>query len=330
MRHLSVLGLNALAPCLATFAVLLSVAAPPAAAQEGHPVSGRVVDAEQGGTLPGVNIVIKGTRIGTTTRLNGTFSLRTSSPNDTLAISYIGYERTEIPIDGRGNIEITLERAAIALDAVVVTVPYGEQTVATITGSVSSISGDALDRIPTTNLSQSLQGTVAGLIGVNTSGRPGRDNSNLLIRGMSTLNNNSPLIVIDGVPDRQGGLERLNPADIESVSVLKDASAAIYGSRAANGVILITTKKGRPGETRVSVNVERGWARPAVLPEMADAATYMQMLNEIDVSRGNPARYSAEKIQCHATQADPWECPNTDWYDEGLKNFAREITASAS
>jgi TonB-linked SusC/RagA family outer membrane protein len=315
---------------LTTFAVLPSLAASPAAAQEGHLVSGRVVDAEDRGTLPGVNIVIKGTQIGTATRMNGTFSLRAPSPNDTLAISYIGYERTEIPIEGRDNIVIALERGIVTLDAVVVTVPYGEQTVATITGSVSSISGETLDRIPTTNLTQSLQGTVPGLIGVNESGRPGRDNSTLLIRGMSTLNNNEPLVVIDGVPERQGGLARLNPADIQDISVLKDASAAIYGSRAANGVILVTTKQGRVGEPRVSLNVERGWARPAVIPEMADAATYMQMLNEIDVFRGNPSRYSAEDIECHRTEADPWECPNTDWYDEGFKDFAQEITAYAS
>jgi TonB-linked SusC/RagA family outer membrane protein len=256
--------------------------------------------------------------------------LRARSPNDTLAISYIGYERTEIPIDGRGSIEIALQRRIMTLEAVVVTVPYGEQTVATTTGSVSSISGEALDRIPTTNLSQSLQGTVPGLIGVNPSGRPGRDNSNLLIRGMSTLNDNSPLIVIDGIPERQGGLARLNPADIQSISVLKDASAAIYGSRAANGVILVTSKQGRAGAPRVSFDVETGWARPAVVPKMADAATYMQMLNEIDDSRGDPPRYSAAKIECHRTEADPWECPNTNWYDEGLKNFAPEVTTHAS
>jgi TonB-linked SusC/RagA family outer membrane protein len=202
--------------------------------------------------------------------------------------------------------------------------------VATITGSVSSISGEALERIPTTNLSQSLQGTVPGLIGVTPSGRPGRDNATLLIRGRSTLNNSDPLIVIDGIPERQGGLARLSPGDIASISVLKDASAAIYGSRAANGVILVTTKQARSGEPRVSLNVERAWARPAVLPEMADAVTYMRMLNEIDVSRGNPPRFSADSIECHRTERDPWGCPNTDWYEEGLKDFAQEITAHAS
>ncbi len=310
----------------AALLVLSFLWAAPADAQ--HQVSGRVTDADDGGTLPGVNVVIKGTQIGAATRSNGEYNLRAPSPNDTLVLSFVGYEYTEIPIEGRSDIDIALERAITSLEEVVVSVPYGTQTVATITGSVSQVSGEVLDLIPTTNLSQTLQGTVPGLIGVTSSGRPGRDNSTLLIRGISTLNNNSPLVVIDGIPGRQGGLERLNPADIESISVLKDASAAIYGSRAANGVILVTTKQGRAGDTRVSFNIERGWATPAIVPEMADAPTYMQMLNEIDVSRGNPERYSAEEIENYRRGADPWLYPNTDWFDVGLKDFARELTAN--
>lgn len=304
------------------------IGALPAYAQ--HDVAGRVVDAEDGGTLPGVNIVVKGTQIGTATRVNGEFNLRVPNANDTLVVSFVGYQQTEVAIAGRNQIDIPLERAITSLEEVVVSVPFGEQTVATITGSVSQVTGEVLDLIPTSNLSQTLQGTVPGLIGVTSSGRPGRDNSTLLIRGISTLNNNAPLIVIDGIPGRQGGLERLNPADIASVTVLKDASAAIYGSRAANGVILVTTKKGRAGQTRWDINVERGWAQPAIVPEMADAATYMTMLNEIDVSRGNPPRYTQEEIENHRRGADPWLYPNTDWYDVAMKDFAREIMANAS
>src|SRR5690606_10662917 len=237
-------------------------------------------------------------------------NLRVPNANDTLVVSFVGYQQTEVAIAGRNQIDIPLERAITSLEEVVVSVPFGEQTVATITGSVSQVTGEVLDLIPTSNLSKTLQGTVPGLIGVTSSGRPGRDNSTLLIRGISTLNNNAPLIVIDGIPGRQGGLERLNPADIASVTVLKDASAAIYGSRAANGVILVTTKKGRAGQTRWDINVERGWAQPAIVPEMADAATYMTMLNEIDVSRGNPPRYTQEEIENHRRGADPWLYPN--------------------
>ena len=256
---------------LAAFFIAVGLAASPASAQ--HVVTGEVTDSDDGSSLPGVNIIVKGTTIGTATRMNGEFIIEAPSPNDTLLISFIGYVVEEVAIDGRSQINIPLQRNVMSLDEVIVSVPYGTQTVATTTGSVSQISGESLQQIPTTNLTQSLQGTVAGLIGVTGNGSPGRDNSNLLIRGVSTLGDNSPLIVIDGIPGRQGGLARLNPSDIESVSVLKDASAAIYGSRAANGVILVRTKQGQPGKARVSVNVERSYATPAVIPEMADSPT---------------------------------------------------------
>ena len=310
--------------------MLFALWATPVVAQE-HQISGRVTDAEEGITLPGVNVIVKGDPIGTTTRSNGTYNLRVPSPTDTLVFSFVGYEEQEIPIAGETSVDVALESAVTALEEVVVSVAYGEQTVATTTGSVSQISGEALDEIPTTNLSQTLQGTVPGLIGVTPTGAPGRDNSNLIIRGTGTLGDNSPLIVIDGVPGRQGGLARLNPADIANISVLKDASAAIYGSRAANGVILVRTKRGRPGETRVSFNVERSLAQPAVLPEMADAPTYMQMLNEVDVSRGNEPRFSQEQIQAHSGDlSGRWDVHNTDWYGAALRDFSQEIVANAA
>jgi TonB-dependent SusC/RagA subfamily outer membrane receptor len=176
-----------------------------------------------------------------------------------------------------------------------------------------------------------LQGTIPGVIGVTSRGRPGFDNSELLLRGASTLNNNSPLVVIDGVPGRQGGLARLRPSDIESVSVLKDASAAIYGSRAANGVILVQTTEGRVGEPRIDVNVDRSFAQPTVVPSTTDSPTYMQMLNEVDQYHGNPPRFSQEEIEEHRNcPEDSYTCFNTDWYDAALKNFSQETTASAS
>lgn len=301
----------------------------PANAQ--HMVTGKVTDADDGSSLPGVNIVVKGTNIGTATRLNGEFTLQAPSANDTLLVSFVGYVLDEIAINGQTQINIPLQRSVTSLDEVIVSVPYGTQTVATTTGSISQISGQTLEQLPSTNLTQSLQGTVAGLIGVTDSGQPGQDDSNLLIRGLSTLGDNSPLIVIDGIPDRQGGISRINPSDIESVTVLKDASAAIYGSRAANGVILVRTRQGSPGKARVSVNVDRSYATPATIPEMADATTYMTMLNEIDVSRGNPERYTQAQIE--ATQGDiagRYDVFNTDWYGVGLKDFSREVRANAS
>jgi TonB-linked SusC/RagA family outer membrane protein len=306
-----------------------SLWAAPALAQ--HEVTGVVTDVEEGSTLPGVNIVVQGTQIGTISRSDGSFTIEAPSDEGTLVFSFVGYQEQEVPIEGREEINVELEPAVTALEEVVVEVGYGQQAVETITGSVSQASGEDLDIIPTTNLTQSLQGTIPGLIGVNSSGRPGHDDSDLLIRGSSTLNDNSPLVVIDGVPGRQGGLARLNPSDIESVSVLKDASAAIYGSRAANGVILVTTKRGAAGDAQININIERSYSQPTVVPEMIDSPTYMQMLNEVDQYAGNPSRYSQEEIEQHRNCPEgSFECFNTDWYETALRDFSRELTANAS
>jgi len=306
----------------------------PASAQ--HTVTGEVVDAEEGTTLPGVNIVVQGTQTGTTTRSDGSFTIEAPSEDATLVFSFVGYQQQQVAIEGRSEITVQLQPAVTAMEEVVVNVGYQQQTIETTTGSVSQVSGEDLDIQPTTNLTQNLQGSIPGLIGVNPSGRPGRDNSNLLIRGASTLNNNSPLVVIDGVPGRQGGLARLDPADIQSVSVLKDASAAIYGSRAANGVILVETKEGRAGETQINVNVEQSYAQPTVVPEMADALTYMQMMNEQAGYRNVEPFFSEDDISQtrqlmeSGEIAGSYEYHNTDWYGEALQNFTQETTASAS
>lgn len=337
-RHFPLRGVNPSIPgegnringaLLVALLFLIGLGTTPALAQ--HQVSGRVVDSDDGSSLPGVNIIIKGTNIGTATRSNGDFNINAPSPNDTLLLSFVGYEQLEVAIEGRSQITIGLERGITSLDEVIVSVPFGTQTIATTTGSISQISGEALQAMPMPNLTQALQGTVTGLIGVTTSGSPGRDDVNLLIRGISTLGDNSPLIVIDGIPGRQGGLSRINPADVESVTVLKDASAAIYGSRAANGVILVRTRRGTVGKPQLAMNFERTMAAPAVIPDMADAPTYMQMLNEIDVSRGNPARFSAEQIQAHSGNIDgSWNTFNTDWYDVSMKSHADAYSATTS
>lgn len=301
----------------------------PASAQ--HQVTGTVTDASDGTTLPGVNIVVKGTQEGTTTRSDGGYSIEVPSPTDTLVYSFVGYQELEIPIDSRSEVNVTLEAAVTALQEVVVNVGYQEQTVATTTGSFSQISGEDLDLDPAVNLSNSLKGEITGVFGVNSGGRPGEQGSNLLIRGASTLNDNSPLVVIDGVPDRSGGFENLNPSDIQNVTVLKDASAAIYGSRAANGVILIETKRGRAGETEVNIGYEQSYHRPTVIPDMADASTWMTMVNELNEYRGNEPVYSQETIEEHRNcPPDSWTCHDTDWYDAALKDFSAQNVANAS
>jgi TonB-dependent starch-binding outer membrane protein SusC len=292
-------------------------------------VTGTVVDAGTGETMPGVNIVVMGTDTGTATDLDGNFSLNVPSLQETLVFTFIGYQRQEIPIDGRTELNVELEMQIFGTEELVV-VGYGARARETLTGSVTSISGERLEQAPVTNISNSLAGQLPGIVTVNTSGEPGADGAMIRIRGEHTLGDNAPLVVIDGVPNRSGGLERLNPRDIENISVLKDASAAIYGAQAANGVILITTKRGQAGATQFNLDFNQGFNQPTRVPEMADAATYLEMLNEIAIYRGNNPPYSQERIENHRQGTDPWLYPDTDWFAETLKPTSYQTRADMS
>lgn len=295
-------------------------------------VTGTVTDANTGETLPSVNIIVVGTEIGTTTDIDGNYSITIPGPDESLRFSFIGFEPMTVPVEGRTVIDIEMQTEQVMGQEVVVT-GYGTvRERETISGSVSAVGGERLEAVPTSNLSNTLAGRVSGVSGVNTAGEPGFDGSTIRIRGNATLGENDPLIVIDGIPARQGGLERINPDDVENVSILKDASAAIYGSRAANGVILITTKRGRTGAPEVSINVNQGVNQPAVIPNMANSATYLTMLNEIDMYRGDSPRRSEEEIERYRNieDQDPWVYHDTDWFDEGLKRFSNETEASIS
>ncbi|WP_341227459.1 TonB-dependent receptor [uncultured Arcticibacterium sp.] len=288
-------------------------------------VSGTVLD-ETGETLPGVSVLIKSTTTGTITDMDGKFQLNTSGiESPILTFSYIGYKAKEIVLNGQTQLEVSLESDLQTLSEVVV-VGYGEQKKATLTGSVSQIEGKALESSPQPNLSNSLAGRFSGIIANNRSGEPGYDGSSFTIRGLATTGNNDVLVVVDGVPGQIGGLERLSPNDIESVSILKDASAAIYGSRAANGVILVTTKRGKSGKPTVSYNFNQGFSSPTRLPDMADAAIYGQIRNEIAYYNNNANGlnqvYSESEIANFANGSDPVNYPNTDWAAATLKNVA--------
>ncbi|WP_420870132.1 SusC/RagA family TonB-linked outer membrane protein [Catalinimonas alkaloidigena] len=309
-------------------------------------ISGKVTDAEDGSGLPGVNILAKGTTIGTITDVEGNYNLSVPDETTTLIYSSVGYEAQEVEIGGRTTINVSLAADVQSLSEVVV-VGYGEQKKVTVTGSVAAVEGRELTKSPTVNLSNSLAGRIPGVFAVNRSGEPGYDGSAIRIRGTNTLGNNNALVVVDGIPDRAGGLERINPADIESVSVLKDASAAIYGARAANGVILITTKRGKSGKPQLSYSFNQGWAQPTRVPDLADAAQFAEMRNELEIfnlpveeweaaqaafdsegvyTRNDgselPATYTPEDIELFRNGNDPWGHPNTNWYDETLKNWS--------
>jgi TonB-linked SusC/RagA family outer membrane protein len=276
--------------------------------------------------LPGVSIVEKGTTNGTTTSADGKFKIEVQDEKSILVFSYIGYITEEVVVGNQTNIQFSLVDDMQSLGEVVV-VGYGEKKKETLTGSVANISGKEIVKSPTPNVASSLAGRLPGLIVNQTSGEPGQDDPNILIRGASSFVNgaNSPLIIIDGVPRSYMG--RLNPQDIESISVLKDASAAIYGARAANGVILITTRKGAKGKPVFDFSFNQGYTQPTKVPKVLDAATFAEVFNEAEWYRaGRPANwtpfYSDEAIQKFRDGSDPVLYPNTNWVKEVYKPYA--------
>jgi len=309
-------------------------------------VRGTVKDVSTGQPLAGVTVSIKGTNQATTTDDQGNYSLEGVPGSATLVFTSVGLEKKEVPVSNQTTINVDLTATSDNIDEVVV-VGYGTQKKATVTGAVTAVKGEELKKSPTVNLSNTIAGRVAGVTAVNRSGEPGGDGSGIRIRGTNTLGDSSPLIVIDGVPARAGGFERLNPADIENISVLKDASAAIYGARAANGVVLVTTKRGKTGKPTLSYTFNQGYSQPTVIPKLADASQYAEMRNELEIfklpveewkaaldafnSSGSytkangdvlNAPFTQEDIQKFADGSDPWGHPNTDWYKETLKNWS--------
>lgn len=289
------------------------------------PITGKITTTTGEG-LPGVTIVQKAggssattspvPQRGTTSDVNGNFTFAVSDRSAVLVISYVGFITQQIPVGSQTSFTIQLKEDAQALSEVVV-VGYGTQKRSTLTGAVAEVSGRDLVQSPQPNLANSLVGRTPGLIALNRSGEPGRDGSQFFIRGRSTLGDPNPLIVVDGVANRLGGLDRLDPNEVESVSILKDASASIYGAQAANGVILVTTRRGQKGKPRITYNFNQGFSAPTRLPRMADAATYAQILNEIQYysnpTNGLNQKYSPEEIQKFANGSDPINYPNTNW-----------------
>ncbi|MEO2064771.1 MAG: TonB-dependent receptor [Christiangramia sp.] len=307
------------------FSVLLMLISSVGFSQE-QQITGTVKD-DTGLPLPGATVVVKGTDKGTTTDMDGNFSIGVENPaNQTLVISFISFTTQEIPIGDQTNFEITLESDQESLNEVVV-VGYGGKKRATLTGSISEVEGESLAESPQPNLSNSFAGRMSGIITTNRAGEPGYDDSSILIRGLATTGNNDVLVVVDGVPGQIGGLSRLSPEEIESVTVLKDASAAIYGSRAANGVILITTKRGRNNsKPQISYKFDIGFSSPTRLPDMADAETYAKIRNEIayynNPDEGLNQVYDANEIDLFRNGSDPINYPNTNWADATLQNVA--------
>ncbi|WP_373830536.1 SusC/RagA family TonB-linked outer membrane protein [Bacteroides heparinolyticus] len=257
-------------------------------------VTGSVTDKNNQEPIIGASVLVEGTTNGTITNADGEFTLSGVPSGGTIVVSYIGYTTQRIAVNGKTRLTIALAEDTEMLDEVVV-VGYGVQKKVNLTGSVSAVKGDALERRPVADATQSLQGLVPGLMVSNSgTGRPGSSGT-LTLRGQGNLDNTAnPYILVDGV---EMNLSDVNPNDIESISVLKDAAAsAIYGARAAYGVILVTTKKGEDGKARINYQGTVGWSAPTVLPDMVDSYSFAKYWNDGCTNAGSPRLYSEEKM----------------------------------
>ncbi len=295
-------------------------------------VTGMVTEASTGEPLPGVNVLVEGTTMGVITADDGKYSIDIPANATALVFSYIGYVTEKVALVGQTTIDIKLVQDIQNLEEIVV-VGYGTQKRANVVGAVASVDGNKLQSIPAVNVSNAISGLIPGATIVQQTGEPGQMTPRIMIRGRSTLNSDNldsrmsndsryvpqPLIVIDGVPGRS--MDEIDPVDVESLSVLKDASAAIYGAQAANGVILIKTKSGKEGKPRLNYQFYQGFMTPTLLPEVTDAAEYATMLSEYQVAQGKARRYNDADIELFRNGKDPWEHPNTDWYGDLIKKW---------
>ncbi len=286
-------------------------------------ITGTITD-KSGAPIPGANVVVTGTTQGTMTDIGGKYTIEVPTGSKSLTFSFTGMAPQEVNIGTLSQINVTLSESTVGLDEVVV-VGYGTQRKVTVTGSVVSAKGDDLKQAPVSSITNSLVGRLPGLIAMNVSGEPGFDDAMLLIRGNNTLGNNNPLVVVDGVADRAGGFSHIDASDIESVTILKDASAAIYGSRAANGVILVTTKRGQEGKSNITYSAEYGLESPTVLPRMLSSADYATVENEIAAGT-----WTAAEIQKFRDGSDPLHYPNISPIKEALKKYSLETKHNLS
>ncbi len=270
-------------------------------------ITGTITD-KNGTPLPGTNILVKGTTNGTQTDFDGNFSIEVADENATLVISYLGFKTAEIAVNGQTTLSITMEEDAAGLDEVVV-VGYGTTAKKDVTGAISSVKGDDFKNVPVESIDKAIQGRLAGVQVVRNGGAPGGSTS-IRIRGAGTVNNSEPLYIIDGVPTT--GINGINPNDISSIEVLKDASAsAIYGTRAANGVVIVTTKKGIKGKLNVTIDAYTGVSNVGKTLDVLDAPTLAEIKRE---------RFANDGIPVNAIWEDPqYQTQRTNWQDELFK-----------
>lgn len=288
-------------------------------------IAGRVTD-ESSEPLPGVNVIVKGTTVGTITDFDGNFKINVPSGKSVIQFSFIGFENQEVDITKTTNFKIKLKSSTIGLEEVVA-VGYGTQKKANLSGAVEAVKGETLAKRSTIQTSQALQGIAAGVTVTSNNGKPGKEGTSIRIRGIGTLNDNNPLVLVDGV---SSSLDAVDPNDIESMSILKDAaSSSIYGSRAANGVILITTKRGKTDNVSVTYKSSVGFTTPLAIPKNATAWDYMTLYDEANANdlrndAGVPGGYiyGSDKINNWKNSTDRDAYPNSDMMREAWKKRA--------
>jgi TonB-linked SusC/RagA family outer membrane protein len=298
-------------------------------AQNNRVLTGTILSKDDGLSVIGAAVIEKGTTNGIISDVNGKFTLKLQSDKPVITVSMLGFQSETIIVGAQSIITVNLLPSATNLDEVVV-VGYGTQTKGKLTGAVTQVKGVELIANHSVNLTNSIVGKLPGVVAVSGSGTPGSDASTIRIRGVGTMkqswrdgalrDNNDPLVIVDGV---EGSLDRIDPNDIESVSVLKDASAAIYGARAANGVILVTIKKGSAQKTSFQYSYNQGFTQPAVRPLQANAFELGTYYNNFDIESGGIPRYSAEDLEKLKTGADPrHNLGNTNWWDVAVREWA--------
>jgi TonB-linked SusC/RagA family outer membrane protein len=303
---------------LLPFAALLFLASTAFAQDRILTVTGKVTD-ELDKPLSGATIRITHTTIATATNKDGFYTINVN-PADSLEFSYTGYRLDKQPVKNRVDLNVKLSPVAGSMDEVTV-IGYGQQKKVSVVGSQATVSPQDL-KLPARDIAGMLAGRVAGIITTSRGGGVGNDNASVLVRGVSTFGTSTrtPLIIIDGVPDRS--FNDVDPEDIQTFTVLKDAtSTAVYGTRGANGVILINTKRGVAGKPAINVEVNSGITQFVQVPEMLDAPTWMTLYNESLTTRGRDAFYTDDRIALHRSGADPDLYPNTDWHKELFRDF---------
>jgi len=281
-------------------------------------VSGRVTDSNDQ-ALPGVTVIVKGTNQGTVTNADGEYSLNNIPANATLQFSFVGMKNQEVVVKNQTSINVVMAEEAIGIEEVVA-VGFGIQKKVNLTGSITAINEKDIEKLNVTQPSQLLAGLASGVTVTQSSGQPGKDDATLRIRGLGTFSSagTSPLVLIDGI---SSDLNNINANDIESISILKDAaSAAIYGTRAANGVILIETKKGKEGVTKVTYQGNFGIQRPAEIPKIVDSWVYAEMINEALRNTGSNQQYTEAEIAKFKSGEDQDNYPNKRHYDDLVKS----------